>query len=77
MMILLRMMNFVLKMQMIWMMRLKLNFFLFSLESLIHDSSSQKKIIERLKNKISEFELNVQSYESKLQNLKKNFVKCT
>jgi chromosome segregation ATPase len=51
--------------------------FLFSLESLIHDSSSQKEIIERLKNKISEFELNVQSYESKLQNLKKKIVKCT
>jgi hypothetical protein len=47
-------------------MRLKLNIFLSSLESLIHDSSSQKEIIERLKNKISEFELNVQSYESKL-----------
>jgi hypothetical protein len=46
--------------------------FLSSLESPIHDSSSQKEIIERLKNKISEFELNVQSYESKLQNLKKN-----
>jgi hypothetical protein len=66
MMILLRMMNFVLKIQIIWMMRLKLNLFLSSLESLIHDSSSQKKIIERLKNKISEFELMIQSYESKL-----------
>jgi predicted RNase H-like nuclease (RuvC/YqgF family) len=46
--------------------------FLSSLESLIHDSSSQKEIIERLENKISEFKLKVQSYESKLQNLKKN-----
>jgi hypothetical protein len=50
--------------------------FLFSLESLIHYSSSQKEIIERLKNKISEFELKVQSYESKLQNLEKKNVKC-
>jgi hypothetical protein len=33
--------------------------FLSSLESLIHDSSSQKEIIERLENKISEFELYV------------------
>jgi hypothetical protein len=48
------------------MMRVKLNFFLSSLESSIHDSSSQKEIIERLKNKISEFELKIQSYESKL-----------
>jgi hypothetical protein len=40
--------------------------FLSSLESSIHDSSSQKEIIERLKNKISEFELNVQSYGFKL-----------
>jgi hypothetical protein len=40
--------------------------FLSSLERLIHDSSSQKEIIERLKNKISEFELKVQFYESKL-----------
>jgi hypothetical protein len=40
--------------------------FLSSLESHIHDSSSQKEIIERLKNKISEFELKVQSYEFKL-----------
>jgi chromosome segregation ATPase len=72
MMISLRMMNFVLKMQIIWMMRLKLNIFLSSLESLIHDSSSQKEIIERLENKISEFELNVQSYKSKLQNMEKN-----
>jgi hypothetical protein len=40
--------------------------FLSSLESHIHDSSSQKEIIERLKNKISEFELKIQSYESKL-----------
>jgi predicted P-loop ATPase len=46
--------------------------FVSSLESLIHDSSSQKEIIERLKNKISEFELKVQSYEFKLQNLEKN-----
>jgi hypothetical protein len=75
MMILLRMMNFVLKMQIILMMRLKLNF-LSSLESIIHNSSSQKEIIEKLKNKISEFELNVQSYESKLQNLEK-IIKCT
>jgi hypothetical protein len=47
-------------------MRLKLNLFLSSLESLIHDSSSQKEIIKRLENKISEFELKIQSYESKL-----------
>jgi hypothetical protein len=40
--------------------------FLFSLESRIHNSSSQKEIIERLENIISEFELKVQSYESKL-----------
>jgi hypothetical protein len=40
--------------------------FLSSLESLIHDSSFQKEIIERLENKILEFELKVQSYESKL-----------
>jgi CHASE3 domain sensor protein len=40
--------------------------FLSSLESLIHDSPSQKEIIQRLENKISEFELKVQSYESKL-----------
>ena len=40
--------------------------FVSSLESLIHDSSFQKEIIERLKNKISDFELKVQSYESKL-----------
>jgi hypothetical protein len=40
--------------------------FVSSLESLIHDSSSQKEIIERLENKISEFELKVQSYEFKL-----------
>jgi hypothetical protein len=32
----------------------------------------KKKIIERLENKISEFELKVQSYEFKLQNLEKN-----
>jgi hypothetical protein len=37
-----------------------------SLESPIHDSSSQKEIIERLENKISEFELKIQSYEFKL-----------
>jgi hypothetical protein len=43
------------------------------LQALIHsNSSSQKGIIERLENKISEFELKVQSYEFKLQNLKKN-----
>jgi hypothetical protein len=40
--------------------------FLSSLESPIHDSSSKKEIIERLKNKILEFELKIQSYESKL-----------
>jgi hypothetical protein len=40
--------------------------FVSSLESPIHDSSSQKEIIERLENKISEFELKVQSYEFKL-----------
>jgi hypothetical protein len=40
--------------------------FLSSLENPIHDSSYQKEIIERLENKISEFELKVQSYESKL-----------
>jgi hypothetical protein len=40
--------------------------FVSSLESHIHDSSSQKEIIERLENKISEFELKVQSYEFKL-----------
>jgi hypothetical protein len=40
--------------------------FLSNLESHIHDSSSQKKIIERLENKISEFELKIQSYVSKL-----------
>jgi hypothetical protein len=44
----------------------KIEFFLSSLESLIHDLSSQKEIIERLENKILEFELKVQSYESKL-----------
>jgi hypothetical protein len=47
--------------------------FVSSLENPIHDSSSQKDIIERLENKISEFELKVQSYEFKLQNLKKNY----
>jgi chromosome segregation ATPase len=72
MMILLTMMNFILKIQIILTIRLKLNIFLSSLESSIHDSSSHKEIIERLKNKISEFELKVQSYESKLENLKKN-----
>jgi hypothetical protein len=41
------------------MMRLKLNLFLSSLESYIHDSSSQKEIMERIENKISEFELKV------------------
>jgi hypothetical protein len=40
--------------------------FLSSLESPIHDSFSQKEIIKRLENKISEFELKVQSYEFKL-----------
>jgi peptide subunit release factor RF-3 len=40
--------------------------FVSSLESPIHDSYSQKEIIERLENKISEFELNVQSYKFKL-----------
>jgi hypothetical protein len=44
----------------------EIEFFLSNLESPNHDSSSQKEIIERLKNKISEFELNVQSYKSKL-----------
>jgi hypothetical protein len=44
----------------------KIESFLSSLESLIHDLSSQKEIIERLGNKILEFELKVQSYESKL-----------
>jgi hypothetical protein len=33
-------------------MKLKLNLFLSSLESHIHDSSSKKEIIERLGNKI-------------------------
>jgi hypothetical protein len=51
------------------MMRLKL-LFLSSLESHIYDSSSQREIIERLENKISEFELKVQSYESKLKKWK-------
>jgi hypothetical protein len=46
--------------------------FVSSLDSPIHDLSSQKEIIERLENKILEFELKVQSYEFKLQNLKKN-----
>jgi cell shape-determining protein MreC len=46
--------------------------FLSSLESLIHDSSSQKEIIERLENRISEFVLKAQSYEFKLQKLEKN-----
>jgi hypothetical protein len=39
--------------------------FLSSLESHIHDSFSQREIIERLENKFSEFELKVQFYESK------------
>jgi hypothetical protein len=43
-----------------------IEYFVSSLESPIHDSSSQKEIIERLENKISEFELKVQSYEFKL-----------
>jgi hypothetical protein len=51
--------------------RAEIESFLSTLESLIHDSSSQKEIFKRLENKISEFELNVQSYEFKLQNLKK------
>jgi hypothetical protein len=46
--------------------------FLSSLESHIHDPFFQKEIIERLENKISEFELKIQFYESKLQNMKKN-----
>jgi hypothetical protein len=41
-------------------------FFLSNLESFTHDSSSQREIIEKLENKISEFKLKVQSYESKL-----------
>jgi Zn-finger protein len=49
----------------------EIKYFLSSLESPMHDLSSQKEIIERLENKISEFELNVQSYEFKLQNLEK------
>jgi hypothetical protein len=44
----------------------EIKYFLSSLESPMHDSSSQKEIIERLENKISEFELKVQSYEFKL-----------
>jgi hypothetical protein len=44
----------------------EIKFFLSNLESYIHDSSSKKEMIERLKNKISEFELKVQSYEFKL-----------
>jgi hypothetical protein len=48
------------------MMRLKLKKNLSNLESHIHGSYSQREIIEKLKNKILEFELNVQSYESKL-----------
>jgi hypothetical protein len=48
-----------------------IEYFLSSLENPIHDSSSQKEIIERLENKFSEFELKVQSYEFKLQNLEK------
>jgi hypothetical protein len=47
-------------------MRLQLNLFLSNLESLIHDSSSQKEIIKRLENKFFKFQLKVQSYESKL-----------
>jgi hypothetical protein len=37
----------------------EINFFLSNLKSPIHDSFSQREIIERLKNKILEFELNV------------------
>jgi hypothetical protein len=40
--------------------------FLSNLESLIHDSSSQREIIKSLKNNFSEFYLKVKSYESKL-----------
>jgi hypothetical protein len=40
--------------------------FLSSLESLIHDSSSQKDMIEKLENKISEFELNLMSLNYKI-----------
>jgi hypothetical protein len=43
-----------------------IEFFVSSLESPIHDSSSKKIIIERLENKILDFELKVQSYEFKL-----------
>jgi hypothetical protein len=52
MMILLRMMNFVLKNANNLDDEAEIEFFLSSLESPIHDSSSQKKIIERLENKI-------------------------
>jgi hypothetical protein len=44
----------------------EIEYFLSSLESPIHDSSSQKEIIKRFENKILEFVLKVQSYESKL-----------
>jgi hypothetical protein len=44
----------------------EIKIFLSNLESHIHGSYSQREIIERLKNKILEFELKVQSYESKL-----------
>jgi hypothetical protein len=44
----------------------EIEYFLYSLESPIHDSSSQKEIIERFENKILEFVLKIQSYESKL-----------
>jgi hypothetical protein len=40
--------------------------FLSNLKNHIHGSSSQRDIIERLEYKILEFELNIQSYESKL-----------
>jgi uncharacterized coiled-coil protein SlyX len=50
----------------------EIEYFLSNLETHIHYLSSQKKIIEKLENTISEFELKVQSYESKLQNLEKN-----
>jgi hypothetical protein len=40
--------------------------FLSNLENPIHDSSSQLEVIERIENKISEFELMVQTYEFKL-----------
>jgi hypothetical protein len=44
----------------------EIEFFLSSLKTPIHDLSFQREINERLKNKILEFELNVQFYEFKL-----------